>query len=107
MSRSPAFAGAGLNSEGCNGPPLAASCLIAGVDDTGRVLADRDDAAILDRAVGAQSGRARARRLLLLRGITRSCIMIPHAVSSIEDTRFVLAQPDACIIMPPWMRQSA
>jgi hypothetical protein len=110
MSRSPAFAGAGLNSEGCNGPPSAASCLIAGVDDPGRVLADladRDDAAILDRAVGAQSGRARARRLLLLRGITRSCIMIPHAVSSIEDTRFVLAQPDACIIMPPWMRQSA
>src|SRR5271154_1490728 len=30
MSRSPAFAGAGVNSEGCNGPPSAASCLIAG-----------------------------------------------------------------------------
>ena len=45
-----------MNSEGCNGPPSAASCLIAGVDDPGRVLADladRDDAAILDRAVGA------------------------------------------------------
>src|SRR5438067_9520084 len=30
MSRSPAFAGAGVNSEGCNGPPSAASCLMAG-----------------------------------------------------------------------------
>lgn len=81
-----------------------------GIDDLRRVLADiadRDDTAILDCNIGAYR--------VVPEPVDYCCsadheVMHPNllpCLSSIEDVRFALAQPDPSAIMPPWMRQSA
>ncbi len=77
----------------------------AGIDDLGRVfaeLADRDDPAVPDGDIGAYP--------VVPEPVEYYCSAdhghAAHSyvlVSSIEDKRFVLAQPDAWSIMLPWI----